>query len=75
MLKDFFKLGIIIKNNKPIAHRSLIKILINPFLRSLFSKAIASNVVDNKFIGYKLINQNGNFKFHFKPEFDYDYII
>jgi len=69
-----FQLGIVFKDGKPIAHRSLLKIFFNPLLRRFLGKAIASNIENNKFVGYTIINQTEPKKFMFKIEFDYDYI-
>lgn len=74
MLSKIFQLGLVYKDGKVINHRSLIKILLNPILRTLFEKAIGSIVEDNKFIKYRIINQTEPKGFSFRYNGDYDYI-
>jgi len=75
MLKEYFQLGIVFKDDKPISHRSLLKIFINPILRRLFKRALGSNIENNKFVSYSFIKQTEPKNFNFKINFDYDYII
>ena len=71
-----FDVGIFVKNNKPISHRTLLKIFFNPFLRKYFGIAIGSCVENFKFQKYSIIRQKSNtLDFHFKVDFDYDYKI
>lgn len=74
-IKEYFQLGIVKKDGKVISHRNLIKIFINPLLRRLFKKAIASIIEDDKVIGYKLVSQEYPITWCFKINFDYDEII
>jgi len=69
-----FQTGLVFKDGKVISHRSYRKIIFNPILRRLFGKAISSKISDNKFVGYKLINQTEPTTWTFKIDFDYDYI-
>jgi hypothetical protein len=70
------QLGIFVKNNKAISHRSLLKIFLNPFLRRFLGIAIGSKVQDLKFIKYVIIKQKSDIlKFNFHVDFDYDYKI
>jgi len=69
-----FQTGLVFKDGKVIAHRSHRKIFFNPILRRLFGKAISSIISDNKFVGYKLINQTEPTTWTFRIDFDYDYI-
>jgi len=73
-IKKYFELGIIVKNDKAIAHRSLLKIFLNPLLRRLFGIAIASKVENKKFLGYSFIKQNEPTSWSFKFGEPYDYI-
>ena len=66
--------GLVFKDGKIISHRSYRKIFLNPILRTFFGKAIGSIIADEKFIGYKLINQKEPTGWSFKIDFDYDYI-
>ena len=68
-----FNTGIFYKDRKVISHRSILKIFINPLLRSFFGKALGSNIKEGKFVEYKLINQKEPKGFAFKVNFDYDY--
>ena len=45
-------LGIIVENGNPVAHRSLLKIFLNPILR-IFGRQIASLVEGTEFHGYR----------------------
>jgi len=69
-----FQTGLVFKDGKVIAHRSHRKIFFNPILRKLFGKAIGSIITDNKFVGYKLIDQTEPTGWSFKIYFEYDYI-
>ncbi len=69
-----FQTGLVFKDGKVISHRSYRKILFNPLLRILFGKAIGSIIVDDRFTGYKLINQTEPTTWTFKINFEYDYI-
>ncbi len=73
-MKKLFQLGIVFKEDKPISHRSLLKIFLNPLLRRIFGIAIASVIKDNQFIQYKIIKQREPKEFNFNINFDYDYI-
>jgi hypothetical protein len=48
------KLGIVYENNQIVSHRSLLKILLNPYLR-LFGWQIGSVMGDNKTIKTRLV--------------------
>ena len=69
-----FQTGLVFKDGKVISHRSYRKIFFNPILRRLFGKAIGSIITDNKFVGYKLIDQTEPRTWTFKIDFEYDYI-
>lgn len=66
--------GLVFKDGKVISHRSYRKILFNPLLRILFGKAIGSIITDEKFVGYKLIDQVEPRRWTFRIDFEYDYI-
>lgn len=74
-LKTRWELGIVIKNDKAISHRSVLKILLNPLLRRFFGIAIASVIKDNKFVRYEVIKQKEPKSWNFKFDGDYDKII
>ena len=66
--------GLVFKDGKVISHRSYRKIFFNPLLRRLFGKAIGTIVTDNKFVGYKIIDQTEPTTWTFRIDFEYDYI-
>jgi len=68
-------LGLIYKDNKPCNHRSLIKILINPFLRLIFRYQIGSMVGENESISYRLIPYQGGPKMQFNRILDEDEVL
>lgn len=72
---NLLQTGLYFKNNKPISHRSVIKIFLNPILRRLFGRALGSVIEDNKFKKYKIIKQTEPKEFTFKVNFEYDYVI
>jgi hypothetical protein len=51
------KLGILLKDNQVVNHRSLFKIIINPILR-YHGYCIGSKFNGKKFEGYRLFRQN-----------------
>jgi hypothetical protein len=51
-------LGLIYEDGKPVAHRTLLKILLNPILRKCFGIAIVSVIENDKFIKYRIIKQS-----------------
>ena len=61
-------LGIIVKDGKVVNHRSLLKVLINPFLRTI-GWQIASILEDNNIKGISLV---GCPKISFKIMWNYD---
>ena len=69
---DIFQTGLYFNKGKIVSHRSLIKIFLNPILRYIFGKAIGSIIENNKFKGYRLINQTEPKGFAFKINFKYD---
>lgn len=75
MKLNIFSLGHIIKNDKVISHRSIIKILFNPILRRFFGIAIGSQFDNNKFVNYSIIKQNKPTEFTFLINFEYDEVI
>lgn len=69
-------LGIFVKDNKVISHRSILKIFLNPFLRRYFGIAISSIVKDFKFRRYTISKQSTNSViFHITVNFEYDYKV
>lgn len=46
-------LGILLLQGKPVNHRSLLKLFLNPLLR-VFKREIASYILDKQFKGYEL---------------------
>jgi len=74
-IKETFQLGVVIKDDRAISHRSLLKILVNPFLRRFFGIAIGSIVDDKEFKRYSVIKQKQPTSFSFKIDFEYDYIL
>lgn len=68
-LKDKFDLGYVYDKDGLCAHRTMLKIIINPFLRSIFGYAVASNIENEKFTGYTLI-KTGRLPFKFSCKWD-----
>jgi len=78
-----FELGILINGDKPVSHRSLLKVFVNPFLRTLFGIQIGS-IIDDKtfeFKGYKIISayqqcgEGRKFKMYLKPTGKYTNVV
>jgi len=70
------KLGIIYKDNKIINHRSLLKVLLNPFLRCV--GLYIGTIYDNgKLKGIRLNKgvKTSKIIWSFKYDVEYDYII
>jgi hypothetical protein len=53
------KLGVIRKSGRAINHRSLLKVLLNPFLRRYYKCCIASTFENEKFQRYTLMRTEG----------------
>jgi len=70
------KLGIVYKDNKIINHRSLLKVLLNPFLRCI-GLYIGTLYMDGQLKGIRLNRGTKTPKiiWSFNYDVDYDYII
>ena len=69
-----FQVGLVFKDGKVIAHRSYCKIFLNPLLRRWFGKTIGSVIEDEKFVGYKIIDQCEPISWSFSVNFEHDCI-
>jgi len=68
-------LGIIKLNNEIRNHRSLFKIIVNPFLRYFFGKFLVTKVSDNNKIGFYQIRETEirrSIKEEFKSSWNYE---
>ena len=70
------KLGIVYKDNKIINHRSLLKVLLNPFLRCV-GLYIGTIYTDDQLKGIRLNKgvRTPKIIWSFNYDVDYDYII
>ena len=70
------KLGIVYKDNKIINHRSLLKVLLNPFLRRI-GLYIGTLYIDGQLKGIRLNRgiRTPKIIWSFNYNVDYDYIV